>query len=152
CEVTGFSQDDTGVDVALSDGRSLRATHLVGCDGGRSLVRKRGGVDFAGWGPSGSYLIAEVAMTGEPAWGLRRTETGTHAIGKLDGGRARLVVEEPTVRHGDAPTLDELRATLVAAYGTDFGVHDATWLSRFTDMARQATAYRDRRVFVAGDA
>ena len=69
-EVTGFAQDDTGVDVELSDGRSLRAEYLVGCDGGRSLIRKTAGIDFPGWDPSISYLIAEVEMAEEPRVGL----------------------------------------------------------------------------------
>src|SRR6185295_4110302 len=80
-EVTGFAQDDGGVDVALSDGRTLRAAYLVGCDGGRSLIRKQAGIDFPGWDASLSYLIAEVAMTGEPAWGIRRDERGINALG-----------------------------------------------------------------------
>lgn len=75
-EVTGFAQDDTGVDVALSDGASLRAKYLVGCDGGRSRVRRQAGIDFPGWDASTSYLIAEVEMTEEPAWGVRRDEKG----------------------------------------------------------------------------
>src|SRR5580692_3804540 len=83
-EVTGFAQDDSGVDVALSDGRSLRAKYLVGCDGGRSLVRKKAGIDFPGWDPSISYLIAEAKMAQEPAWGLRHGEKGVNAIGKLE--------------------------------------------------------------------
>jgi 2-polyprenyl-6-methoxyphenol hydroxylase-like FAD-dependent oxidoreductase len=61
--VTGFVQDDTGVDVALSDGRALRAGYLVGCDGGRSLIRKKAGIDFPGWDASTSYLMAEAEMT-----------------------------------------------------------------------------------------
>ncbi len=152
-EVTGFAQDDTGVDVALSDGRSLRAKYLVGCDGGRSLIRKHAGIDFPGWPPSVSYLIAEVDMADEPAWGIRAGEKGINALGKLeDGKRVGVVLIEPEVRQGDEPTLDELRAALVAVYGTDFGVHNVTWLSRFTDMARQAASYRERRVLLAGDA
>src|SRR5450631_4694505 len=83
-EVTGFAQDDTGVDVELSDGHSLRAQYLVGCDGGRSLIRKKAGIDFPGWDPSLSYLIAEVEMTEEPAWGLRRDERGINALAKLE--------------------------------------------------------------------
>jgi 2-polyprenyl-6-methoxyphenol hydroxylase-like FAD-dependent oxidoreductase len=152
-EVTGFAQDDTGVDVALSDGRSLRAKYLVGCDGGRSLIRKKAGIDFPGWDPSVSYLIAEVEMTEEPASGIRLGEKGVNALGKMDDGkRVRLVLIEPNVIQGDAPTLDDLREALIAVYGTDFGVHNVTFLSRFTDMARQAASYRERRVLLAGDA
>ena len=152
-EVTGFAQDDTGVDVELSDGRSLRAKYLVGCDGGRSLIRKKAGIDFPGWDPSISYLIAEVEMTDEPAWGIRRGDKGINGLGKLeDGKRVRVVLIEPHVRQGDEPTLDDLREALIAVYGTDFGVHNVTWLSRFTDMARQAASYRERRVLLAGDA
>jgi 2-polyprenyl-6-methoxyphenol hydroxylase-like FAD-dependent oxidoreductase len=152
-EVTGFAQDDTGVDVDLSDGRSLRAKYLVGCDGGRSLIRKAAGIDFPGWDPSVSYLIAEVAMSEEPPWGIRHGEKGIHAIGKLeDGRRARVVLVEQAVERGDTPSLSELREALIAVYGTDYGVHDVTWLSRFTDMARQAASYRERRVLLAGDA
>jgi 2-polyprenyl-6-methoxyphenol hydroxylase-like FAD-dependent oxidoreductase len=152
-EVTGFAQGDTGVDVELSDGRSLRAKYLVGCDGGRSLIRKKAGIDFPGWDPSISYLIAEVAMTEEPAWGVRPNERGTNALAKLeDGKRVGVVLNEPYVRRGDEPTLDDLREALVAVYGTDFGAHDVTFLSRFTDAARQAASYREKRVLLAGDA
>jgi 2-polyprenyl-6-methoxyphenol hydroxylase-like FAD-dependent oxidoreductase len=152
-EVTGFAQDDTGVDVELSDGRSLRAKYLVGCDGGRSLIRKKAGIDFPGWDPSTSYLIAEVEMTGEPELGIRRGDKGINALGKLeDGKRVRVVLVEQQVGQGDEPTLSDLREALSAVYGTDYGVHDVTWLSRFTDMARQAASYRERRVLLAGDA
>jgi 3-(3-hydroxy-phenyl)propionate hydroxylase len=152
-DVTGFAQDSTGVDVALSDGTSLRAKYLVGCDGGRSVVRKEAGIDFPGWDASTSYLIAEVEMAVEPAWGIRRGEKGVNAIGKLeDGKRAAVVLVEPHVGKGDEPTLAKLREALIAVYGTDFGVHNPSWLSRFSDMARQAATYRDRRVLLAGDA
>ncbi len=152
-EVTGFAQDDTGVDVALCDGRSLRAQYLVGCDGGRSSIRKQAGIDFAGWDPSVSYLIAEAEMTGEPALGIRRGDRGINGIGKHeDGKRLRIVLIEQHVRQGDEPTMDDLREALIAVYGTDYGVHNVTWLSRFTDAARQAASYRERRVLLAGDA
>ena len=137
-EVTGFVQDDAGVDVGLGDGRSLHAQYLVGCDGGRSVVRKQAGIEFAGWDPSISYLIAEAEMHGEPAFGMRRGDKGVNGIGKHeDGKRVRIVLIEPEVRRGDEPSVDDLRAALVAVYGTDYGVHGVTWLSRFTDMARQ---------------
>ena len=153
CEVTAFTQDDSGVDVALSDGRSLRAQYLVGCDGGRSLIRKKAGIDFPGWDPSISYLIAEASTTEEPAWGLRRDARGTFALGKLeDGKRVGVVLREERVERGDEPTERDLREALIALYGTDFGVHDVTLLSRFTDMTRQAACYRASRVLLAGDA
>ena len=138
-EVTGFAQDDTGVDVEVSDGRSLRAKYLVGCDGGRSLIRKKAGIDFPGWDPSVSYLIAEVEMTDEPELGIRRGDKGINGLGRLeDGKRVRAVLIEQNLRQGDEPTLDDLREALIAVYGTDYGVHNVTWLSRFTDTTRQA--------------
>lgn len=152
-DVTDFSQDDTGVDVELGDGRSLRAKYLVGCDGGRSLIRKKAGIDFPGWDPSTSYLIAEVDMAQEPEWGIRHGERGVNGLGKLEEGkRVRVVLVEPHVRQGADPTLDDLREALIAVYGTDYGVHNVTFLSRFTDMTRQAASYRERRVLLAGDA
>lgn len=150
-EVTGFAQDDTGVVVELGDGTSLRAKYLVGCDGGRSLVRKKAGIEFPGWDASTSYLIAEVEMVDEPAFGVRRGEKGVNALGKRDG-RVGVVLVEQTVGTRDEPTLQDLREALVAVYGTDFGVRNPTWLSRFTDMARQAASYRQGRVLLAGDA
>lgn len=152
-EVTGFAQDDSGVDVRLSDGRSLRARYLAGCDGGRSLIRKKAGIDFPGWDASVSYLIAEAETAEEPAWGVRRGEKGVSALRKLeDGKRVGAVLVEPHLGKGDEPTLQDLREALLAVYGTDFGVRNPTWLSRFTDMARQAASYRERRVLLAGDA
>ena len=153
-EVMGLAQDDTGVDVEVSDGRSLRVKYLVGCDGGRSVIRKKAGIDFPGWDPSVSYLIAEVEMAEEPAWGMRRDEKGTYGLGKLgtDGKRVRVVLREDQVNQGDEPTLGVLREALIALYGTDYGVRNVTWISRFTDMTRQAASYRNRRVLLAGDA
>src|SRR5215475_308960 len=152
-EVTGFAQDDSGVDVELSDGRSLRAEYLVGCDGGRSLIRKKAGIDFPGWDASTSYLIAEIETAEQPEWGIRRGEKGINAVAKLDDGkRARVVLNEPSFGQGDEPTLADVREALIAVYGTDYGLRSANYISRFTDMARQAASYRDRRVLLAGDA
>jgi 3-(3-hydroxy-phenyl)propionate hydroxylase len=86
------------------------------------------------------------------AWGIRRGEKGVNALGKLEDGRVRVVLVEPQVGKGDEPTLVDLRDALIAVYGTDFGVRNPLWLSRFTDMARQAACYRNGRVFLAGDA
>src|SRR5213592_691473 len=152
-EVTGIAQDDTGVDVELSDGQSLRAQYLVGCDGGRSLIRKAAGIEFPGWDPTTSSLIAEVEMAEEPEWGLRRDALGIHSFSRLeDGGRVRVLVTEQHVGHTGEPTLRDLSEELIAVYGTDFGIHSPTWISRFTDMARQAASYREGRVLLAGDA
>ena len=162
-EVTGFVQDAAGVDVALSDGRQVRARYLVGCDGGRSLVRKEAGIEFPGWDPSTSALLAEVEMTEEPDLGVRRTPSGTHALGKVEyevkdgavvyqpGGTVGVMLTEAQVGTSE-PTVDDLRKGLIAVYGTDYGLHDVTWLTRFTDTTRQAAAYRRGRVLLAGDA
>jgi 2-polyprenyl-6-methoxyphenol hydroxylase-like FAD-dependent oxidoreductase len=163
-EVTGFTQDDAGVDVALSDGQSMRAQYLVGCDGGRSLVRKGAGIEFPGWDPTTSALLAEVEMTEEPELGVRRTPSGMHALGKVEyeikdglvvykpGGTVGVMLTEPSVGNTNEPTLRDLSELLIAVYGTDYGVHSATWLTRFTDTTRQAAAYRKGRVLLAGDA
>jgi 2-polyprenyl-6-methoxyphenol hydroxylase-like FAD-dependent oxidoreductase len=152
-EVTGFAQDDTGVDVEISDGRSLRAEFLVGCDGGRSVVRKTAGIEFPGWDPWVSSLIAEVEMREEPEWGIRYDENGTQAVGKVDDGkRVRVVVSARYAGQTSEPTLRDLSQALVAVWGTDYGVHSPTWISRFTDMSRQAASYREGRVLLAGDA
>jgi 3-(3-hydroxy-phenyl)propionate hydroxylase len=153
CDVTGFAQDDTGVDVALSNGQSLRAAYLVGCDGGRSLVRKAAGIAFPGWDPTTSWLIAEAETAEEPKWGHHRDAHGTHGIGKVEnGGSARIVLTEPQLRLDSEPTLRDVSEALTAIYGSDYGIHSPTWISRFTDMTRQAASYRDRRVLLAGDA
>ena len=162
-EVTGFAQDETGVDVELSDGRSLRAEYLAGCDGGRSLIRKVAGIEFPGWDATTSSLIAQVEMAEEPELGIRRTPSGMHALGKVEyeikdgevvygpGGTVGVMLTESHVGTSE-PTLRDLSEGLIAVYGTDYGIHSPTWISRFTDLTRQAAAYRDRRVLLAGDA
>ena len=163
-EVTGFVQDDAGVDVQLSDGQSLRAEYLVGCDGGRSRVRKAAGIEFPGWDPTTSCLIAQVEMTEQPKLGMHRNAFGVHAFGKVeydirdgkviykDGGPISVMVTEERVGPATEPTLRDLSETLIAVYGTDYGIHSPTWISRFTDAARQAATYRKGRVLLAGDA
>lgn len=151
-EVTGFAQDEAGIDVTLSGGETLRANYLVGCDGGRSLVRKAAGIDFAGSGPTLSNLMPEVEMRDEPAWGLRHDALGFHGLSKTESGRVLAVVTEATLDRTGAPGPRDLSEALVAVYGTDFGLQNPSWISRFTDAARQAISYRKRRVLLAGDA
>jgi 3-(3-hydroxy-phenyl)propionate hydroxylase len=152
-EVTAFSQENTGVDVTLSDGTLLRAEYLVGCDGARSVVRKAARIEFPGCDPTKSWLIAEVQFSDEPAWGVREDVTGTHAIAKLDGGRAmRVVLTERQLNMSAEPSLDDVREELIAVYETDYGIHSPASISRFTDVTRQAATYRDRRVLLAEDA
>ncbi len=163
-EVTGFVQDDGGVDVELGDGQSLRAKYLVGCDGGRSLIRKAAGIEFPGWDPTTSNLIAEVEMAEEPELGIHRNAFGIHSFGKVEyeirdgkvvydeGGPVGVMVTEQHVGPATEPTLRDLSEALIAACGTDYGMHSPLWISRFTDMTRQAAAYRKGRVLLAGDA
>jgi 3-(3-hydroxy-phenyl)propionate hydroxylase len=153
CEVVGFAQDGSGVDVELSGDASLRAEYLVGCDGGRSLIRKAAGIDFPGWDPTSSHLIAEVEMDEEPEIGMRPEGGGIGPVNPAKGGGPyRVVLLEKDVEHASEPTLHDLGDALVAAYGTDYGLHSPTWISRFTDMTRQAASYRAGRVLLAGDA
>jgi 3-(3-hydroxy-phenyl)propionate hydroxylase len=163
-EVTYFAQDDTGVTIELSDGASLRASYLVGCDGGRSLVRKAAGIEFRGWDAPTSRILAEAEMAEEPPLGIHRTAVGIHAFGRevyeiRDGkivfaneGPINVMVTEKNVGATTEPTLRDLSEALVAVCGTDYGIHNLTWISRFTDMSRQAAAYRKGRVLLAGDA
>lgn len=163
-EVAGLAQDDTGVDVNLSDGESLRADYLVGCDGGRSVIRKAAGIEFPGWDPTISHLIAEVELAEEPEWGMRRDARGMHGLSRVeydikdrqvvyrDTGPVRVMLTEDHPGTTTEPTLRDLSEALVAIYGTDYGIHSPTWISRFTDTTRQAAAYRHGRVLLAGDA
>jgi 3-(3-hydroxy-phenyl)propionate hydroxylase len=152
-EVVGLAQDDTGVAVEVAGDTSLRAEYLVGCDGGRSLVRKAAGIDFPGLDPSTSWLVAEVEMDEEPEIGMRREGGGIGPVNRVEGGGPyRVVLKEQHDENAEEPTLGDLREALLGAYGTDYGVHSPTWISRFTDMARQAATYRKGRVLLAGDA
>jgi 2-polyprenyl-6-methoxyphenol hydroxylase-like FAD-dependent oxidoreductase len=163
-EVIGFAQGDSGVDVELSDGQSLQAEYLVGCDGGRSVIRKGAGIEFPGWDPTTSALIAEAQLAEEPELGTRRDARGIHSIGRVeyeirdgeviypDEGPARVMVTEEHPGSAGEPTLRDLSDALIAVYGTDYGIHSPIWISRFTDMTRQASSYRSGRVLLAGDA
>ena len=151
--VEGLAQDETGVDVELSDDSTLRAEYLVGCDGGRSLVRKAAGIDVVGADPSVSWMIAEVEMEEDPEIGVRPEGGGIGPVNRAEGGGPYgVVLVERQLDHTGEPTLQDLREALDWTYGTDFGVHSPTRISRFTDVTRQAVSYRQGRVLLAGDA
>ncbi|WP_310777882.1 FAD-dependent monooxygenase [Mycobacterium sp. Z3061] len=156
-EVGSISQGEAGVQVRLTDGGVLRAEFLVGCDGGRSAVRKAAGIPFEGWEPTASYLLAEAEIgsgaTQEPEWGIRHDELGVHAISRTgEGGPVRVMVTERHLGATGEPTLGDLSRAMIDVYRTDYGIHSPAWISRFTDAARQASVYRRGRVLLAGDA
>ncbi|HEU5484314.1 MAG TPA: rifampin monooxygenase [Microlunatus sp.] len=159
CEVTGLDQDDEGVTAELSDGTRLRARWLVGCDGGRSTVRKALGVGFSGEPATTEWLLGEVEMTTraeEIAAVVAKVRETNLGFGAGPGGDGAFRVVAPALdvagERGVAPTLDELKEAMLAAAGTDFGAHSPRWLSRFGDATRLADRYRAGRVLLAGDA
>ncbi|MCE3030064.1 rifampin monooxygenase [Streptomyces sp. CMSTAAHL-2] len=158
-EVVGLSQDEHGVTVELADGTRLRSRYLVGCDGGRSTVRKLLGVAFPGESSRVDTLLGEARLTASPeevdavVTEVRKTQL-RFGLGPLDDGVYRFVVPADGVAEDRTapPTLDEVRRQLRAIAGTDFGIHAPRWLSRFGDGTRQAERYRVGRVLLAGDA
>ena len=158
-EVVGVEQDDDGVSVELADGARLRSRWLVGCDGGRSLIRRLLGVGFPGEPAQTEWLLGEMEVTTPPdelaavVDEVRKAHKG-FGIGPAGNGLHRAVVPNATVAEDRTtpPTLEEFRTQLRAYAGTDFGVHSPRWLSRFTDATRLAERYRTGRVFLAGDA
>jgi 3-(3-hydroxy-phenyl)propionate hydroxylase len=127
-------------------------------------VRKAAGIEFRGWDPTTSALIAEVELAEEPPWGMHTDDVGLHGFSRVeyeirdgevvyaDSGPVRVMVTEASVGQATEPTLRDLSEALVAVFGTDYGVHGPAWVSRFSDLTRQAVAYRDGRVLLAGDA
>lgn len=125
-EARGFAQDRDGVETHLTDGEMLRAEYLIGCDGGRSVIRKAAGIAFPGSDPTISHLIAEAELADEPTWGLRHDARGIHSFSRMgDAGPARIMVTEQRLNRTGEPTLRDLSETLVAVFGTDYGVRPA---------------------------
>ncbi|MGW1024884.1 rifampin monooxygenase [Streptomyces sp. NPDC002577] len=162
CEVVRLNQDEDGVTVELTDGTHLRSRYLVGCDGGRSVVRRQLGVGFPGEPAKVETLLGEMELTEDPATiaavvtEVRKTQLrfGATADGNGHEGLYRIVVPAEGVAEDRTvpPTLEEFKQQLRAFAGTDFGAHSPRWLSRFGDATRQAERYRVGRVLLAGDA
>jgi rifampicin monooxygenase len=160
CELVGVSQDERGVTVALADGTDLRSRYLVGCDGGRSTVRRLLGIGFPGEASRVETLLGEMEVTAPPeevaavVAEVRKTQLRFGVGPPVSDGACRVVV--PAAGLADdrtvPPTLEEFRQQLRAVAGTDFGVHSPRWLSRFGDATRLAERYRSGRVLLAGDA
>jgi 2-polyprenyl-6-methoxyphenol hydroxylase-like FAD-dependent oxidoreductase len=158
-ELVGLSQDDDGVTVELADGTQLRSRYLVGCDGGRSAVRKLLGVEFPGEPSTVETLVGEMSLTASEETltaantEIRKTQLrfGTMPLGD---GVYRVVAPAAGVTEDRAvaPTFEEFQQQLREVAGTDFGAHSPRWLSRFGDATRLAERYRSGRVLLAGDA
>ncbi len=159
CEVVGLSQDEDGVTVELGDGRSLRSRYLVGCDGGRSVVRRLIGVGFPGEPARVETLLGDMEATEDPATiaavveEVRKTQLRFGLVPQGEGAYRVIVPADGVAEdRATAPTFEEFQKQLRAVAGTDFGVHSPRWLSRFGDATRQAERYRVGRVLLAGDA
>ncbi|MFG2287701.1 rifampin monooxygenase [Streptomyces sp. NPDC048595] len=172
CEVVGLSQDEDGVtvelagggtlgkgEVATAGGTRLRSRYLVGCDGGRSAVRKLLGVGFPGVPATVETLLGDMELAQDPETveavvaEVRKTQLRFGTIPNGDGTYRVVVPAEGVAEdRATAPTLEEFKQRLRAVAGTDFGVHSPRWLSRFGDATRQAERYRVGRVLLAGDA
>ncbi|GAA5082729.1 FAD-dependent monooxygenase [Nocardia iowensis] len=157
--VVGFEQDATGVDVEIGgpDGpRRIRAAYLVGCDGGRSAVRKLAGIDFAGTAATMTGMLADVELAEPPAEQFfgRRRGGGDFSVVQFQPGWYRLVVQrhDLILERGSQLSFEDFRAHFTEIAGTDFGMHSPRWVTHYGDAARQADRYRDGRVFLAGDA
>ncbi|MBY8874574.1 rifampin monooxygenase [Micromonospora sp. PLK6-60] len=159
CALVGLSQDDDGVTAELADGTTVRSGYLVGCDGGRSTVRKLLGVDFPGEPSRNETLLGEMEVTASPETiaavvaEVRRTQLrfGLGPV-SVDGAYRVVVPAEGVADDRTPPTLEEFSRQLRAYAGTDFGVHSPRWLSRFGDATRLVERYRVGRVLLAGDA
>ncbi|WP_188188409.1 rifampin monooxygenase [Nonomuraea sp. SYSU D8015] len=159
CELAGLSQDEDGVTAELADGTQLRSRYLVGCDGGRSTVRKLLGVGFPGEPSRVDTLLGEMEVAVPPETvaavvaEIRKTQK-LFGLGPLGDGVYRVLVpaEEVAEDRTVPPTLEEFKRQLRVFAGTDFGVHSPRWLSRFGDATRLADRYRVGRVLLAGDA
>ncbi|NBE92338.1 hypothetical protein FE391_06055 [Nonomuraea sp. KC401] len=155
-EVVGFTQDETGVTVELADSSRVRAGYLVGCDGGRSTVRRLAGIQFPGTPATMTAMLGDVELAEPPADNIfqERRKHGVFSVLSFGPDWYRVLTNEfDHVADRDEPVnLETLRKALIKIAGTDYGMHSPRWLSRHGDAARQADRYREGRVLIAGDA
>src|SRR5690348_12296731 len=158
--VTGLRQTAEAVEISTTEGSTtegeLAAEYVVGCDGGRSTVRKLAGIDFPGTPASMTAILGDVELASPPAEPVfqQRTPHGNWSVLNFEPGWYRVIINDfDRVADRDAPiTVDELRESLIRHAGTDFGLHSPRWISRYNDAARLAARYRSGRVLLAGDA
>jgi 2-polyprenyl-6-methoxyphenol hydroxylase-like FAD-dependent oxidoreductase len=154
--VAALTDAETHVEVTTEAGETIRAAYVVGCDGGRSTVRRLAGVGFEGTDPTVTSMLADVELRDPPSGQVfqHRTPLGDYSVLQLEPGWHRLMINQyDRVVPRDAPCdFDAFRAEFVAMSGDDFGMHSPRWVSRYNDAARLATAYRSGRALLAGDA
>ncbi|GGU50600.1 FAD-dependent monooxygenase [Lentzea flava] len=153
CQATGLAEGG----VVLADGEVVEARYVVGCDGTRSTIRTAAGIGFPGTGPTTWGWLGDVVLDAPPERGFAGVAgvNGGLMVVPLPGGVHRIVGGDPGANQAAWPgelTLDELRATVERIAGTDFGMRDPVWLSRFSNSTRQAVTYRKGTVLLAGDA
>ncbi|MGW6979285.1 monooxygenase [Streptomyces sp. NPDC054932] len=158
-ETTGLCQDATGVELEVRGPGgavdTVRARYAVGCDGGRSVVRRAAGIGFPGTDETLTGMLGDFAEVDADPAVLAAARARGVLIVPLEGGLTRIVCIDPErmrVPAGEAVALEEFRSALTRLCGSDFGVAQPRWLSRFGNATRLAAAYRSGRVLLAGDA
>ncbi len=157
-ELVGLSQDDEGVTVDLADGTRLRSRYLVGCDGGRSTVRRLLGIGFPGEPARTEWLLSEAEVTATPEVLAAAAERGAPELrfgpAPHEKGVHRFLVraEQVAADRSVPPTEREFAQRVRALSGADLGLHSPRFVTRFGDATRQAERYRSGRALLAGDA
>ncbi len=157
CDVTNFVQQEDGVDVGWASATGegdLRCSYLVGCDGGRSSIRKLAGFDFPGTPPTSTFYqaIAEIGHPERLSPGWHRTSGGVFSYGPLPGRLVMLDFSGPPKNREAPVTREEIEAVLRRITGLDIRVKTLETGSRWTDNTRLVDTYRRGRVLLAGDA
>ncbi|MDW5329502.1 FAD-dependent monooxygenase [Plantactinospora sp. KLBMP9567] len=158
-ELVGLTDDRTGVAVNVrSDGgeQVLRASYLVGCDGGRSTVRRAAGFDFPGTAATTELFLADLrGVELEPRMSGQQFAGGMVMVARLSDGIHRIIVGErgaPPQRRTAPPAFEEVADTWKRLTGLDISHAEPVWVSAFGDATHLVTEYQRGRVLLAGDA